>query len=70
MDPQYAPRPDKSAPAYIKRRHAVEVTWVVVVSGGRFWYGTGPRRCLVSGCKCKGCYIGSTPARCKENASD
>lgn len=33
---------------------------------GSLYGGTGPRRCLVTGCSCKGCYIGSTPARCKQ----
>jgi hypothetical protein len=33
---------------------------------GSLYGGTGPRRCRVDGCKCKGCYIGSTPAKCKE----
>ncbi len=33
---------------------------------GSMWYGTGPRRCRVDGCKCKGAYIGMTPARCKQ----
>lgn len=36
---------------------------------GSMWYGTGPRRCAVDGCTCRGCYIGSTPARCKQSPS-
>lgn len=37
---------------------------------GSLYGGSGPRRCAVTGCKCKGAYIGSTPARCKQGASD
>lgn len=34
---------------------------------GSIFGGTGPRRCAVLGCTCKGAYIGSTPARCKQD---
>lgn len=34
---------------------------------GSLYGGTGPRRCRADGCKCQGAYIGSTPARCKED---